>query len=350
LGQGDHRGTGNKETALNAHLNTSSETGRAHGTNGPAFHIALGVDENYIRMMAVTITSILENNRDIPIVFHVFTFSVSDHQRDKLRQLETKYGTTIQFHVIDPEVFRDFSTFPRFSQYSAAIFTRLLIPGALKGIASEVLYLDADILCVGSIAELRSMDLSGTIVAVVSDDGATTGKRQIAALKLKHQRYFNSGVLYIQVDNWIADNITQDAMRVILTSDKKLAFPDQDALNLVLDGRAQFIDEKWNFRYNLEVMIKKGDTRMDAAGRGVFLHFTGRVKPWLGWTLHESKALFIHYQSLSPWAGTPLDMPKNFKERHIYSRFLFKQGRLAEGFAWYLKYLSTKFLPIRNAG
>jgi lipopolysaccharide biosynthesis glycosyltransferase len=329
-------------------MTTNGIHGPSHGPDGAAFHIAFGVDEHYLRMMAVTIASILENNRDIPIVFHVFTFSVSAEQRDKLRRLEAKYATTIQFHIIDPTVFRNFASFPSFSQYSPAIFTRLLIPAALQGIASAVLYLDADILCVGNFAELRSIDLSGSIVAVVSDHFETTVQRQCAALNLQHRRYFNSGVLYIQVDNWIANNITQDAMRTILASDQKFIYPDQDALNLVLDGRAQFIDEKWNFRYNLEVLLKNGDVRMDASGQGVFLHFTGRVKPWHDWSLHESKALFTHYQSLSPWADAPLDSPKNYKEMRMFSRFLTKQGRFADGAAWYLRYLSKKFFPGRK--
>lgn len=314
------------------------------------FHIAFGVDAPYCRYMAVTITSVIENNRDIPFVFHVFTFSVTDEQRRKLRLLEEKYGTTIRIHIIDSSVFREFSAFPSFSQYSKAIFTRLLIPEALKGIATEVLYLDADILCTGSIAELRSMDLNDKIVAVVSDHAETTVKNQCSALALTHHRYFNSGVLYIHIDNWIAHEVTRQAMRIILESGRKLSFPDQDALNVVLDGRATFIDEKWNFRYNLEAVLKDGGTRMGPDGEGVFLHFTGRVKPWHDWSLHEARSLFSKYQSLSPWADTPLDAPKNYKEMRMFSRFLVKQGRMLDGTAWYMRYLGNKFLTAPRVG
>lgn len=321
---------------------------QAAAERGAPFHIAFGIDAPYFRYMAVTITSVIENNPDVPFVFHVFTFSVTDEQRGKMQALEAKYRTTIRIHVIDPEAFKGFSTFSGFSQYSNAIFARLLIPGALQGIARKVLYLDADILCVGSIADLRDMDLKDGIVAVVSDHAGTTVKRQVAALDLRHGRYFNSGVLYMHVDHWIANGITEQVMRTILESDRKLDFPDQDALNIVLDGRATFIDEKWNFRYNLEAVLKEGATRMGPPGEGVFLHFTGRVKPWHDWSLHEARTLFAQYQSLSPWAGTPLDAPKNYKEMRMFARFLMKQGRVAEGAAWYLRYLSKKFLPVHN--
>lgn len=318
------------------------------GNQGEPFHIAFGVDAPYFRYMAVTITSVVENNPDMTFVFHVFTFSATDDHRSKLQQLEEKYGTSIRIHLIDPSVFKDFASFASFSQYSAAIFTRLLIPQTLQGTTREVLYLDADILCAGNIAELKAIDISEHIVAAVSDHAETTVKRQCAALNLRHKRYFNSGVLYINVDNWMANDITQKVMRTILESDQDLLFPDQDGLNIVLDGRALFIDEKWNFRYNLEAVLKDGGTRMGPQGEGVFLHFTGRVKPWHDWSLHESRLLFAKYQSLSPWANTPLDRPRNYKEMRMFSRFLVKQGHYAKGVVWYLKYISKKFFPVRQ--
>lgn len=330
---------------MNTLMNTELQAGRAHDA---AFHVAFGVDAGYFRYMGSTIASIMENNPDIPFVFHVFAFSASDDHRNKLRHLEEKYGVTIHIHLIDPEVFRDFATFPSFSQYSKATFTRLLIPSTLHGITRKVLYLDADILCVDSIAGLRDMDLGDNIAAVVSDHLETTVKRQIAALGLPHQRYFNAGVMYIDIDNWIAYDTTEKIMNVLLKSERKLDFQDQDALNIVLDGRALFIDEKWNLRYNLEFMLKSGDA--GPAGEGVFLHFTGRVKPWHDWCLHRSKALFVKYESLSPWAGTPLNPPRNYKEMRMFSRFLIKQGRWAEGATWYMRYLSNKFSPPQKAG
>jgi lipopolysaccharide biosynthesis glycosyltransferase len=329
-------------------LDTSVESLPAHVIHDTPFHIAFGVDAPYIRYMAVTMTSVLENNPDIRFVFHVFAFEVADDHRSRLRQLEARYAVSIQFHVVDPAVFREFGNFSTFSQYSPAIFTRLLIPKALKGITDTVLYMDADILCVGSIAALRSIDMRNQIVAAVTDHAETTVRNQVAALNLRHRRYFNSGVLYMNVDNWIENDITEQAMRVILEGDKKLVLPDQDALNVVLDGRALFIDEKWNFRYNLEAVLKDGNMRMGPEGDGVFLHFTGRVKPWHDWSLHESTALFLKYQSLSPWAHVPLDAPKNYKEMRMFSLFLRKQGRLLDAAKWYARYLSRKLFARRS--
>jgi UDP-glucose:(glucosyl)LPS alpha-1,3-glucosyltransferase len=313
------------------------------GAGDTDFHVAFGVDTHYFRGMGVAITSILEHNPGVHFVFHVFAFVVSDENRHRLRQIESQYGVAIVIHIIDPAIFAEYAKFPSFSQYSAAIFTRLLIPGALKDTAIKFLYLDADVLCLGSIADLLSIDLTDDIVAVVHDNGEETVTNQCARLRLQEKRYFNSGVLYINVDRWISNDITVKTMHTVLERGEKFMFPDQDALNIVLNKRARFIDGKWNFQYNLDNCLKAGNMRMGSLGDAVLTHFTGRIKPWHDWSPHEAKSLFLHYQSLSPWRDVPLDAPANYKEMRMFSRFLAKQGRTAAALRWYGKYLVSKF-------
>jgi UDP-glucose:(glucosyl)LPS alpha-1,3-glucosyltransferase len=309
------------------------------------FHIAFGVDSHYFRFMGVTITSLLENNPDIDFVLHIFAFSITDFNRDRLHQLETQFGVRINAHIIDPSVFGEYAKFPSFAQYSAAIFTRLLIPAALQEITDRVLYLDSDILCVGSIRELGAMDISNDIVAVVHDGGPETVKRQCQQLNLREGKYFNSGVLYINIPQWVAHDITAATIRVVLESGQKFIFPDQDALNIVLDGRARYMDGKWNLQYNLNSFLNDGIFSMRPTRDAVLIHFTGRIKPWHDWSLHEARSLFIKYQSRSPWAGTPLDAPKNYKEMRMFAWLLRRKGRVLSSALWYVKYLFAKFSP-----
>jgi UDP-glucose:(glucosyl)LPS alpha-1,3-glucosyltransferase len=295
--------------------------------------------------MGVTIASILINNPKTRFVFHVFTFSILDDNLNRLKDIETQHGVRICVHIIDMKRFGDYAKFPSFAQYSAAIFTRLLIPQILSGITKRVLYLDSDILCLGSINDLILMDISDSIVAVVGDCGEETVRNQCSKLKLKANRYFNSGFLYINIEKWLQKEITDQAIKEILCSNHKFMFPDQDALNIVLDGQAKFIDEKWNFQYNLENSIREGIYEIsDDLSNTIFIHFTGRVKHWHGWSLHKACDLFLKYQSNSPWAGIALDPPKNYKEMRLFSRFLMHQGRIKSAVYWYMKYLTSKFL------
>lgn len=314
--------------------------------NDQIFHIAFGVDANYFRGMGVAIASIVEKNPEARFVFHVFAFQVSDADQRRLDQLKKAGSVEIVMHIIDPSVFDEFSAFPSFSHFSSAIFTRLLIPAALQRITKKVLYVDADVLCVDSIAELISLDVSNMIVAVVEDSGAETVKMQCEKLDLTHCRYFNSGILYINIENWIANNITQLTILKVLESEKKFMFPDQDALNIILDGRATFIDSKWNFQYNVENFLSQGDIEFSYPREVKFIHFTGRLKPWHNWNLHKSRYLFQDYQKISPWAAVPLDAPKNHKEMKMFSQLLFKRKHMIKGVAWYCRYMLKRFMTV----
>ena len=318
-----------------------AENGVATSINDVPFHIAFGIDANYFRYVAITIVSILENNRDQCIHFHVLTENVTETVRNQFRELEKNYSTTIEFHLPDLGIFKDLYEFSASSQYSPAIFTRLMIPATLRGIAETVLYLDADIICVGSIADLRKLDMHDQILAAVSDELETTVKNRCAALNIKSGRYFNSGVMLINIANWLEADVTIQVFSVLKNSQRSFLHPDQDALNLVLGNTVVYIDERWNLRYNLEIMLRKGQAKV-WLGDGVFLHFTGRVKPWLNWNLHESKELFLHFQNLTPWRNAVLEEPKNYKEMRMFVRFLTRQKQYGQVAKWFAKYLIEK--------
>ncbi|WP_041741268.1 glycosyltransferase family 8 protein [Collimonas fungivorans] len=310
--------------------------------NPSAVHVAFGVDTNYFRGMGVNIVSIVRNNPDMVFIFHVFAFSITDDSRHRLEQLESNCGTSIVIHILNPDMLSEFSQFPCFSQHPLGTFVRILIPNLLHGIADKVLYLDADILCMGKIQELLSVDMGNCIAAVVHDELETTVKTQVSALNLQHHEYFNAGVMYIDVNNWIA-NDTQNKALIILST-QELRFADQDALNAVLNGHTKYIEDKWNYRYHLVDFLSNGSTQLDIPEPFVFIHFTGPVKPWHAWCLHEAKSIFFDYQSMSSWADMPLDKPKNARELKLFSKFLIKQNRITEGVGWHIKYLWVRFI------
>lgn len=332
-------------------MDTSSieAAGRHAGRIKPSVHIAFCVDNHYFRSMGATITSVIAHNPGIHFVFHVFAFAVSDDHRRRLSRLESMFDVSLRIHIIDPALFEQFAHYTRSSYYSPSIFTRLLIPTVLQGTADRVLYLDADILCVGSIDELIGMDIGDTIAAVVPDAEATTARRTVA-LGLNSLKYFNSGVMLMNVGRWMANRISEKTMEVILKDGEKYRFPDQDALNVVLDGRAMFIDKKWNYLYGLVGDLEADRRELNVVGEAVFIHFAGAVKPWNNWCGHDSRSLFAKYHSMSPWADMALDEePQNHKEMRMFSRFLFKRRQFGDSAAWYFRYLSKKIARARNA-
>jgi lipopolysaccharide biosynthesis glycosyltransferase len=307
-----------------------------------SFHIAFCVDNHYFRAMGATIASIIANNPERHFTFHVLAFEVDDAHRARLAQLETMHAVKTELHLIDLQTFRQFSHFLGHSHYSLSIFTRLVIPTVLRGQTDRVLYLDADILCVGKLDEMIAMDISQDIAVVVPDAPVTTARR-VKALELPHAEYFNGGVIFINIEKWIAEDITARTLDTLLDSKKELRFNDQDALNIVLNGRARYLSPRWNYLYDLIHDLNVNKSAMRTVGKAVFIHFAGAVKPWTDWSGHDARLLFRKYLLLSPWADMPLDAePRNTKEMRMHSRFLFRQGKPLQSLKWYIRYLNKR--------
>ncbi|HTH94967.1 MAG TPA: glycosyltransferase [Rhodocyclaceae bacterium] len=307
------------------------------------FHIAFCVDDNYCRPMGATIASIIDNNPGQAFVFHVLMAAASEDNRRDLSKLEARFpDVQVQLHMIDTRDFSQFGRFIEHTHYSLSIFTRLVIPSVLTGVTERVLYLDADILCVGKLDELVNMDLGGDIAAAVADAPVTT-QRRVASLKLEQAEYFNGGVIFINIPQWQAHRITEATMDVLLNRDGDLRFPDQDALNVVLNGRTRFLPGKFNYLYDLIHDLNVNKTAMRPVGDAALIHFAGAVKPWTEWSGHDARELFRKYHAMSPWSHLPLDQaPRNTKELRMHSRFLFRQGKPLQSLRWYLKYLRAR--------
>lgn len=328
---------------MNLTSSTSPAPAPMTGTNGkPSFHIAFCVDDNYFRPMGATIASIIDNNPGQHFTFHVLTFSALEDNQRRLKQLEEMYPVSTQLHLLDLASFTQFSHFLGHSHYSLSIFTRLVIPEVLRGQTERVLYLDADILCVGRLDELVDMDISNDI-AVVVPDAPVTLRRRVAALGLAREEYFNGGVLFMNIEKWLAENITPQTLEALLDTSTDMRFNDQDALNKVLNGRARYISPRWNYLYDLIHDLNVNSFAMRPVGKAVFIHFAGSVKPWADWSGHEARSMFRKYLALSPWHDKPLDPePRNTKEMRMHSRFMFRQGKPVESLKWYLRYLRKR--------
>lgn len=294
--------------------------------------------------MGATIASIVANNPGRHFTFHVLAPGLSEDNRQRVERLGRMHpaSVAVQVHLLDLSLFDEFAAILAHSHYSLSIFTRLLIPAVLQEQAERVLYLDADILCVGKVDELFEQDI-GADIALVVPDVPRMAKRRVAALELPRAEYFNSGVMLINISKWIENGITAQARDTLLHSKKELRFPDQDALNIVLNGRARYISPRWNYLYDLIGDLGRNQRAMRPVGKAVFLHFAGAVKPWSEWSGHDARALFRRYHALSPWSDLALDQaPRNTKELRMQSRFLLRQGKPLQSLAWYLRYLRKR--------
>jgi lipopolysaccharide biosynthesis glycosyltransferase len=282
--------------------------------------IVLAADANYAMPLAVTLRSIVQTNRALwPIRFTVLTDKFTPELEEKVESSLPVGGADILWRPIDVSLFAGFN--PTMAHLSKMTFARLLIPQIIPLGIPRVLYIDSDVLVLDSIKELYTLDLEGRTIGAVDDLHLETAFRVqhldpwISRVLHKEckglpdvARYFNAGVLLIDLDKWRRDEISEKAIQY-LAAHPKTPTGDQDALNAVLDCAWKPIDQKWNFQNGYQIGTP------DAA----IVHFVAKHKPWQPSARHRffgkydairkrtkfrrSLADKISYPILSFWAG-----------------------------------------------
>lgn len=301
-------------------------------------HIAFGVDANFALGMGVCMTSVILNNPAQKIVFHVFTDKLNEEDLKRLKLLKAHEKIKVILYYIAVEIFQDF---PTSVDWTYATYFRFVMGKALSGTVDRVLYLDADILCVGALRELADIDMEGYTVIAVSDL-MDIFQGRLESLSIKNGKYFNAGVLYIDIKRWCEERISEMAMQMMRENPGKFKSLDQDVLNILLDGKAYFADRRWNYLYSIMNM-----KHITPAGTGL-VHFTGD-KPWQKWSEHNPMAdVYRTYIAKSPWRDVPLMRPRTYKDMRKMARSHAKQKNYIAAGQWFTKYLLSRHKKSRK--
>lgn len=300
------------------------------------FHIVFGIDDDFVRPLGVLMTSIIENNKNENIEFHIISKYISKENRRIIKQFAIENDININIYIIDETIFNDL---PTTSYITKAMYNRFLIPLILKDVTDRVLYLDADIVCLNSIENLKKINIDNKIIAVIEESNDYVVKKRVKDLSLTSKKYFNSGVLYININNWINRDINNKLINYA-KSVKDLIFPDQDILNVILEKDCLYIDQKYN--YTFDVRYKSNRYIYNLPQNIVFLHYVCKFKPWQKWCMHPAKKFFEKYANISLWKNVPLDEPKTYKQMKYMGKSYAIYNKKLESIYWYLKYAIYK--------
>ena len=294
-------------------------------------NIIFGVDSNYIKYAAVTMLSIIKHNQDEKIAFHIFCDEIKDEDLQKIKHItEENPQISIIIYYLSNEVIAEF---PQNINWNLAIYYRAIAPYILYGKVKRALYLDADILCLGNINDLFTINLP-SVVGVVEDIlPGNKKKKLLSTLGISsHEFYFNSGVMLIDVDRYFEENILAKFIDCVKNNCNKLKMYDQDAFNIILGKEAYYLDETFN---SCKPLTNK---------KIVFLHFIGSLKPW---ALNidrfgSDKWKEIYYSS--EWRNVALNDNLNLEAHdcRILSKNLWRKKEYRNSVKKYLLYLMKK--------
>ncbi|MEG1422504.1 MAG: glycosyltransferase [Citrobacter sp.] len=309
----------------------------------PQLNIAWGVDQNFMFGAAVSMSSVLLHNQDINIHFHLFTDYIDSDYQQRLEKLAKQFATNITVYVMNAEGLK---VLPCGNAWSYATYFRFIAFEYLSEKIDNLLYIDADVVCKGSLIELTKIQFDHHVAAVIQD---VDDSRSYAVTRLNvpefNEQYFNAGVIFANLREWKDQQFFAKAFSILLDKTKKFAFLDQDVLNIMFLGKTIFLPRIYDAIYGIKQELKsKNLSRYKdfITQDTILIHYVGVTKPWNSWANYPSAQYFVEAWKASPWADVPLlpaRTPKQYKKKSRHERL---QGKYFASIISYIGYLLEK--------
>lgn len=253
-------------------------------------------DINYLPYFTVALTSLLENN--LNIVNHIFLVHDIDNLDNFstiLNFFKTTYKKNIELVKIDGSAFNNYTLT---HQLTKATYFRLHFANLLPQEIDKILFLDSDIIVNASLRDLIDLDFTNPddpsmeyFVYAVDHKFTPQEIARLHDLKFTGTKYFNAGVLLINLKKWRQDDATQKLISTLEMYNDKILWADQDIMNLVFDNQWGELD----YSYNAYSVSRHMDHNQK------IIHYIGASKPWHFRNRHPNKKLYWHYQKLTPF-------------------------------------------------
>ena len=198
-------------------------------------------NQKYRNIMLASILSVIKNSGMEELDIHIITSGFQKEDYKVVEEILGKYPN-VKVHYYPMEEF-DISSFgiPDFRNTQVAnarLFFQSIMKEKMKKM-DNLLYLDADTIVKGDLNDLSTYR-ECTIAAVRDNIKKSTALTRGSAV------YYNSGVLFINVEKWIEEGREQDIIEETLRPHRNLKFPDQDILNLAFQGKITDLHPKYN--------------------------------------------------------------------------------------------------------
>lgn len=293
-------------------------------------NVAYCTDDNYASHCAVSITSLLENNKDSQCHVYVLTEGLNAESTKRFELLAKDYGQTIQVVVMD---MAEINKLQVTNWLGSAMYFRFKIPEIVK--ESRVLYLDCDIIIRHSLKPLFDISLDDIACGVVEDQNGDDVRLHNPIGMFS--RYFNSGVLLMNLDYWRDHDTANQLIKYIQDYPGQLMCPDQDTLNAVLEGKVLFLDYTYNFQQGFFsdeltwLQSNKWEAVREARKDPVIVHYSAGEKPWHKDCKNPMRGEYDKYMLLFPY------LKENKTNGHRWYFYLVEGllSELKEIYHWY---------------
>lgn len=209
------------------------------------------------------------------------------HQK---KNIDKKIPTKIQNHknLNNLEIF-EFSNldnkFPnvKTSHISEATYYRLFLEDYLDNQVDFLIYLDADVIAIANPLPYFAVKIQNIIkkkyaIAAYTHESIPKNDKRSISLGITKGKYFNAGVMVIDMAKWQELEIKKQAIKIIQEKNEKLILWDQDVLNIIFNGNYEEIHKEFNYNVNLLTYSSEDKEYIDEKIN--LLHYFGKTKPW----------------------------------------------------------------------
>jgi lipopolysaccharide biosynthesis glycosyltransferase len=208
---------------------------------------------------------------------------------------------------------------------SVATYYRLFIPELLPDWLDRVIYLDCDLVVKNDLSELWEADFQNNYVLAVQDlwePYVSTGLPNYKKLGIPAEcKYFNAGVLLVNLKKWRTDGITQKTVEYLKHNKECIRAHDQGVLNAMFAKQWGELDCRWNLTpaiVDLFASWQNSPFPEDVYNRLIrnpyIIHFATDRKPWN--SRHTPfKEAFFDYVDMTAWSGWRLTFWRRFQLR-----------------------------------
>ncbi len=277
-----------------------------------AIALVCAADDGYVMQLAVTLRSVVENFKSgQKLVAFIIDGGIKKSNKQKVLKSIDPEKICIEWITPSHTLVQNLKVSGHITIVS---YYRLLIPDLLPDWVQKVIYLDCDLVVNADLAQLWANDVTAHHLLAVQDMGNPYVSSPGGLLNYKElgipadHKYFNAGVMVINVQKWRAENTGRQVIEYIEQNEDSVLWWDQGGLNAVLASHWGELDLRWNQQPQIYGSANALRAELDEQAvrelveQPFIVHYATYQKPWKYGAKNSRKELFFEYVDKTAWA------------------------------------------------